>query len=101
MPSTIERLHREFGARGLSVLAVNLVEDREAVATWVKRAGLTVPVLLDPDAVVATAYRVTATPTAVLVDGRGRIAGKVVGPRDWLGPYGRSVITGLLPARAP
>jgi hypothetical protein len=35
LPSTIEQVHREYGPRGLAVLAVNIEESRDVVAAWV------------------------------------------------------------------
>ena len=98
MPSTIAELHREFRDRGLAVLAVNIQESRSTVAAWVKDNRVTLPVLLDPDATVTSAYGVTATPTAILIGRDGRLIGKAVGPRSWTGPKGRALFDGLLAA---
>ena len=48
MPSTIQQIHREYGPRGLTVLAVNIEEDRATVARWVAEKKITFTVLLDP-----------------------------------------------------
>jgi peroxiredoxin len=101
LPSTIETLHRRYRDRGLEIWAVNLKEPRSQVADWVRRSGLTMPVLLDADAAVARAYRVTGTPTVVLVDRAGRLVGRAVGTRDWLGDKGRALFAALLEAPAP
>lgn len=101
MPSTIESVHRRFEGQGLAIRAVNLQEPRGHVAEWVKRKGLTVPVLLDADGAVTEAYRVFGTPTVVLVDRSGRLVGRGVGGRDWSGDRGRALITALLADRRP
>ena len=66
-----------------------------------RQKGLTMPVLLDADGRVTQAYRVAATPTVVLVDAAGRLAGRAVGDRDWIGDKGRALITALLSANRP
>ena len=100
MPSTIETLHRRYRDQGLAVWAVNIKEPRSHVALWVKVKGLTMPVLLDADGAVTQAYRVTGTPTLVLIDRAGRLVGRAAGTRDWLGEKGRALFTALLaPAR--
>jgi peroxiredoxin len=95
LPSTIEALHREFRERGLAILAINLGEPRAQVSPWVAVRGLTFPVLLDERGAVASAYRVRATPTVVLVDRRGQLVARTVGPRDW-DTEGRELIAALL-----
>ncbi len=78
--------------------AVNIQEPRGTVAAWAKEKGLTVPILLDADGAVTKAYRVTGTPTAVLVDRSGTLVGRAVGTRDWTGAKGRALVAALLAA---
>jgi peroxiredoxin len=99
LPSTIETLHRLHAGQGLAVWAVNIKEPRSHVSQWVKERGLTMPVLLDTDGAVSQAYRVTGTPTVVLVDRRGRLVGRAVGTRDWLGEKGHALLQALLDPR--
>ena len=101
MPSTIESLQRDFRDKGLVVLAINLQEPEDRVAAWVTARGLRATVVLDADGAVTQAYRVTATPTFVLVDPGGRLVGRGVGSRAWTGEAGRALIEALLPARRP
>lgn len=96
MPSTIEQVHREYGVRGLAVLAVNIEESPETVAAWVRSKRLSVDVLLDPPGVASEAWAITATPTAFLVDRDGRVVARAVGTRPWTAPEGRAVIEALL-----
>lgn len=96
MPSSIEQLHRDLSARGLSILAVNIQESPSTVAAWARERKVTVPILLDPDGEVTRQYGVIATPTTFLIDREGRLLGRVVGPRDWASPEGKALIAGLL-----
>ncbi len=96
MPSSIEQLHRDLSARGLSILAVNIQESPSTVAAWARERKVTVPILLDPDGEVTRQYGVIATPTTLLIDREGRLLGRVVGPRDWASPEGKALIAGLL-----
>jgi len=96
LPSSIEQLHRDLAARGLSVLAVNIQESASTVAAWARERRVTVPILLDPDGEVTRQYGVIATPTAFLIDREGRLLGRAVGPRDWASPEGKALSVGLL-----
>ena len=83
LPSTIEKVYRELKDGKLAVLAINIQEDLARVEAWVKAKGFTPPVLLDRAGAVAAAYRVTATPTAVLVGRDGRMLARATGTRPW------------------
>jgi peroxiredoxin len=83
LPATVQDLARRYRDRRLVVLAVNIQEGRDKVRAWVKKHGLSVPVVLDGDGEVSGEYRVTATPTAVLVDRDGRTVARAVGTRAW------------------
>jgi len=84
LPATVQELARRYRDRRLVVLAVNIQEGRDKVRAWVKMHGLSVPVVLDSDGEVSGEYRVTATPTAVLVDREGRTVARAVGTRAWM-----------------
>jgi peroxiredoxin len=99
LPTVIEKLHRELGPQGLTVWAIDIAEPHARVASWVESRGLTVPVLLDTDGTVTRAYRITGTPTVVLVGRDGQWRGRGVGVRDW-DTEGRPLLAALL-ARRP
>jgi hypothetical protein len=96
LPSAIEQLHREYRARGLAVLAINMEESPDAVAAWVRDRGITMEVLLDPPGVATNAWAITATPASFLVGRDGRLVAKGLGTRPWMGPDGRALIEALL-----
>ena len=100
LPSTMEELARRYRDRKLVVLAVNIEEGRDKVRAWVKQHGVTVPVLLDGDGEVSGEFRVTATPTAVLVDQEGKTVARAVGTRAWTAERGRALWDALLPPAA-
>lgn len=100
MPSTVEQLHRERAGSGLSVVAVNIQESQSTVAAWVREKKVTIPIVLDSDGEVTRQYGVIATPTVFLIDRRGRLVGRIVGPRDWSSPAGKALLAGLLATAA-
>jgi peroxiredoxin len=96
LPSTIAQVHREFGPRGLSILAVNIREGRDTVANWTKEKRIQFPVLLDPDGSVVRMYRVSGTPTVYLINRGGQLIGKAVGERRWMSDAGRKLLEALI-----
>ncbi|MEA2659109.1 MAG: hypothetical protein QOF64_1705, partial [Candidatus Binatota bacterium] len=57
MPS-IERLHRNFGSRGLTILAVNQRENAAQVTKFLRANGLSFAAPLDGDGRVAESFRI-------------------------------------------
>ncbi len=74
----LEALNRELAPRGLVLLGVNGESERNA-RNFVKGNGYTFPTLVDSGNKVAGQFQVTAIPTAVVIDRRGRIVSYLVG----------------------
>lgn len=73
----LQRIAEAYAGRGVAVLAVNVDAPSTAssVASFVRRYGFTLPVLLDSDSRVVALYNPRLTlPTTVLVEKGGRIA---------------------------
>jgi peroxiredoxin len=100
LPSTIEQVHQEFSQQGLTVLAIDVQENRSRVADWVEGKNVTSPILLDADGAVAQVYGVTGTPTVVLIGRQGELIGRAVSSRAWMGEKGRGLFETLLSPQA-
>src|SRR5262249_34323577 len=96
LPSTIEQVHREFGPRGLAVLAVNMEESREKVRAWVNDRKLTMDVLLDVSGAGNGAWGVAYSPEVCVIGRNGRLVGRAIGTRDWSAPEGRAFFEALM-----
>ncbi|MBI3059130.1 MAG: TlpA family protein disulfide reductase, partial [Deltaproteobacteria bacterium] len=80
---TMEELHKEFGSRGLVILAINFQEAPKEIKEFFKEHNLTFTTLLDSEGKVFDLYKAWSLPTTYLINKRGEIVGKVVGYRDW------------------
>jgi peroxiredoxin len=96
----MEQVHKEFNQKGLTVLAVNVQENRDQVANWVEGKNITSLILLDADGAVAQLYGVTGTPTVVLIGRQGEMIGRAVGSREWMEEKGRGLFEALLSPQA-
>ena len=96
----MEQVHQRLNQKGLTVLAVNMKESRNQVANWVKEKKVSSLVLLDSNGAVSRWYRVTGTPTVILIGRKGELVGRAVGPRDWMGEKGQALFETMLSARA-
>ncbi len=62
------------------VVGVNLQESKENAEAFVKKLGITFPILLDPDAQVKDMYNVFTQPVTYFIDSNGKIVDKKFGP---------------------
>jgi len=75
----LSRLDKDFGPRGLSVLAVNIGDDAETVGEYVNKRRIGYTVVLDSEISAAGDYGVRGTPHLFLIDRKGAVK------KQWLG----------------
>jgi peroxiredoxin len=99
---TIQQLYERLHGRGLEVLAVSLdALGMQVVGPFIQQYRLTFPTLLDTKSVVQRLYHTTGVPESFVVDKRGMLVDKVVGPRDWAHPQIIAQFERLLAMPAP
>ena len=91
----MEELWGALRDREFSVLALNLMEEPEVVAEFLRTVRVTFPVLLD-DGAIGIQYAARGIPASYLIDRRGRLAARSVGARDWTAEASRRLIERLL-----
>jgi thiol-disulfide isomerase/thioredoxin len=74
-------LYDRLKSKGLTIIAVDLMEDKDTVAAFLRQNKYTFPVLLDSDGKVggSSLYGVRAIPTNYVLDRTGRIVARAVG----------------------
>ena len=82
MPA-MERLYQELAPQGFELLAVSVDSELSDVETFQARMALSFPILLDPEQHSARQYQTTGFPESILIDPKGRIIERYVGPREW------------------
>jgi thiol-disulfide isomerase/thioredoxin len=92
----LDRVHRGLAGEGLRVVAVNVREEREAVAEYGRTLGLTLPLVVDPQGAIQLAYGVIALPTTFVIARDGRTVARAIGPRDWSTSQSNALIRALL-----
>jgi peroxiredoxin len=84
---TIQQLYERLHSRGLEILAVSLdALGAQVVVPFIRSHRLSFPTLLDTKNSVQRLYLTTGVPESFIVDKRGILVDKVVGPRDWAHP---------------
>ena len=80
----MQTLYKQLAQRDFVMLAV--AEDdggAAAVGPFVRDAGLTFPVLLDPEATLSPRYGATGYPETFIIDRNGRVINHTIGPEQW------------------
>ena len=71
---SMERLYQEFKDRGFVVVAVSVDDSAEAYARFVKKSGVTFPVLRDLEKELVATCAIEAMPTSFILDKSGRVS---------------------------
>ena len=82
MPA-MERLYRSLAGTDFELVAVSVDEDPAAVVSFVKRLGLSFPVLWDSTQSVTADYQTFRFPESLLVGRDGVVLERYVGPKEW------------------
>lgn len=91
-----DRLFRELGAGGFTVIAVNVDEDTRDGLDFLERFPVSYPVIADPVGTIGIPYRIRTLPRSFLLDRQGRIAGSFRSYREGDEEMLRKQITSLL-----
>lgn len=96
MPS-VNRLYEELKGKGLEVALISFRESPATVQRVARERGYTAPVLIDESGdVTGRVYGVWGPPTVYLVDRKGQLVARGVGPREWGAPAARALLGELL-----
>ena len=78
------------------MVSVSLREPADTIREFVEDLGLGFPIWIDPDGQSPAAFGVRGHPSTVLLDGKGRIVGRIPGERRWNSPEARRLVEWLL-----
>ena len=85
MPS-MEAVYQRLKDQGFAILAVNVGENREQVAPFMRENKLSFPAALDESGKISGYYGVQALPTTYILNKEGFIVSRLVGSIDWNQP---------------
>jgi peroxiredoxin len=74
----LEKLHQEFGEKGLVILGVNN-EERASVERFIREQKVTFTILLDRDGSTGATYDVRAIPRTLIIDSQGTVYADFMG----------------------
>ena len=82
----LDRLQQRINSRGGVVLGVSVDDDVAAYEKFLRDQGLSFPTYRDPSRKIPLDYGTSMYPETYIVDRRGKIARKFIGPQDWDSP---------------
>ncbi|MFZ3208458.1 MAG: TlpA disulfide reductase family protein [Geobacteraceae bacterium] len=86
IPSML-RLNRAMVGKPFRMLAISIDEGgKQAVEAYLSKDGAALPVLLDTDRKIGKRYGITGVPETFIIDRKGVIMKKVIGPLAWDDP---------------
>jgi peroxiredoxin len=90
-------LNRVMAGKPFRMMAISIDQGgKDAVNDFFKKSGLTLPALLDSDGRVGKLYGITGVPETFVIDRKGVIIKKIVGPLDWSAPEVVQFLTGSM-----
>jgi len=96
MPS-MEELYKQFKDKDFVFLALSVdYAGVKPVKDFIEKHRYTFPVLIDPKCETLDLFEVKGIPTTFLIDKKGIIIGKAIGPRDWKRSEAVSIVNLLL-----
>jgi thiol-disulfide isomerase/thioredoxin len=78
-----DRINEGAAANRLEILAVNMAESPAKVSEFVKRLGVSFPVLLDRDEDAKDAWKIRVVPATFVVGRDGKVVYSYFGDADW------------------
>jgi thiol-disulfide isomerase/thioredoxin len=69
----LEQLNRQYRAKGLALIGINVEPDSRAALQWLKATPVSFPILFDTDSRVSKLYQVAGMPNTVIIDRKGTV----------------------------
>ncbi|HUL00384.1 MAG TPA: TlpA disulfide reductase family protein [Nitrospirota bacterium] len=94
---TLQKLYHHLNNKRFELLAVSVDEGGEKTVTaFMKNQRLDVPVLLDSNRAISGLYGTFRFPETYIVDSRGIVRYKAIGPRDWTTPSNVQLVQSII-----
>jgi cytochrome c biogenesis protein CcmG, thiol:disulfide interchange protein DsbE len=93
-PSLVS-MQQRMKDKGVTVVGVSIDEDGDAYHRFLKTYGINYLTVRDPDQKISTLYGSVGWPETYIIDRKGVVRRKVVGPVDWNSPEVAQFLNGL------
>jgi peroxiredoxin len=99
MPS-MEALYQHYKERDFLFLTISVdYGGPEPVRKFIEKHRYRFPVLLDPEGITLDLFEISEIPATLIIDNKGKMMGRVIGPRNWSSPEVFSLVDQMLNER--
>jgi len=95
MPS-LDKFQRRLANSGVVVAGVSVDTNERAYRELLRKTNVSFLTARDPEARISSSYGTFKFPETYVIDGKGTVLRKIVGPTDWMAPEMLSYIQSLL-----
>ncbi len=93
---SLDAMARQLAPKGVVVLGISVDRNAAAYERFLKQARIGFLTARDPEARISSSYGTFKYPETYVIDSRGRVRQKHIGPRNWLEPEILQSIEALL-----
>ncbi len=93
---SLDAMAKQLAPRGVVVLGVSVDRNAAAYERFLKQARVSFLTARDPEARISSSYGTFKYPETYVIDSRGRVRQKHIGPRNWMEPEILQSIEALL-----
>jgi len=94
--ASLNNLETHMAPLGGTIIGVSFDEDASSYDNFLRTFAVNFPTFRDPSHQIAASYGSSMIPETYIIDRRGRIQRKLIGPQDWTSPAMLSFIDSLL-----
>ena len=95
MPA-MQRLHEKMPKDSFKMLAILNSDDPALADRFAEKLGITIPILDDQTNVIGPQYGITGVPETFIVNKKGILVRKFIGPADWDSTAIEQMLTGFI-----
>jgi len=93
----LHRLQQGLDASKFRMISINVDRgDSDGAGSFIDTVSPEFHTLLDPEGTVRNRYAVRGLPMTYLIEGDGKIIGRIIGERDWASPEAKNMLESLL-----
>jgi thiol-disulfide isomerase/thioredoxin len=96
MPSIESLLKEMYGNEKFQMITILYKDQYPDGIAYMKQYGYTFPVYSDSDGITAKNFGVTGVPETYILDKKGNLRKRVIGPAEWNSPEAKNFINSLL-----
>jgi peroxiredoxin len=93
---SLDQFQKTFSGSGVVVLGISVDQNQKAYQQFLSRAKVAFMTARDPEAEISAEYGTFKYPETYIIDSRGKVVEKIIGPTNWTDPEMMNRVKSLL-----